>query len=214
MAKTNKATDNVAETTPTDTTAAQTATVAEPQSEKLTALNQELSDKWALMLTFKPGTKEARDANLEVYKVQKNIDAEIANIKQAENQKVLDEQRNQRVAMYDESIVSFGRAAGLSEEQIAEAQKNESYKALRENCVNALLAKYAASKPTGTIGGNGQTSAPKGATSKAIIEMWEKNRAAGMSDTDNVKDIIASGQSRGTTGAVTLAWRREHGEAE
>lgn len=160
----------------------------EPQSEKLTALKAELNDKWAKMVKLPAGSKEALDANLDVYKQQKLIDAEIANIRKAEADLKVAELRNARVAMMD----NYDKATGDDKAK------------LREAIVNELLAKYAHSTPA-KVATDGSTGGSKGATSAAIKEILLSEIAGGATVTDAKKAAEAKGYSRGTTGAVATA---------
>lgn len=177
-------------------------------SEKLTELRKQLESQWAEMAKHKPASKEAMDAMLDVYKTQKLIDGEIATIKKQEQDAIVAEQRNARVKMADDLI----EAAKLSATSKGDAKKaaDDKLAELRESVVNELLVKFA--PRSATTAQSDKTPGEKGATAARILEKFHANRAAGMSDTDNKKAIVESGESRGTTGAVILAWQRENGE--
>jgi hypothetical protein len=85
---------------------------------------------------------------------------------------------------------------------------------LVESIKNDLIAKLPAPRTVVANGDKPAATGTKGQKTAEIRAMFDANRAAGMNDTDNVKAIIASGQSRGTTGAVVLAYQRELGEKE
>jgi hypothetical protein len=163
--------------------------VAEPQSAKLTELRATYATLWATMIKQVAGSKEAMTASLDVFKTQKLVDAEIANIGKAAADAKLAEQRNARAKMADDLIaaVKAGNADNIA--------------AARELVVNELLAKYSHSSPAKTGTGTGT----KGATSGAIREILLAEIASGHTVTDAKKAAEAQGYSRGTTGAVATA---------
>lgn len=200
-------------------TASMTAVTAprEPKSENLTKLQAELAAKWSHMVAQTPGSKEALDANLDVYKQQKLIDGEIATIRKGWADEELAVKRNERVKLLDNYIelvitdraIQADKKADIATKDAATKEANDA----REVLVNQLLSKFAAAAPAKTAAnGTTTTAGPKGAKTAEIRAAFDANRAAGMGDTDNVKAIIASGHSRGTTGAVVLAYQRELGE--
>lgn len=175
-------------------------TPVEPTSEKLDALMAELAELADVPEQHTKLSKEWHDANMAIGKKYVEIEAEKANIRKAEAAAKLAEARNAKLAL----IGAFKDAIGTDGEQAA-------YDAL----ANELLSKSATpAKKAADTDGTAKPAGERGATSKRIRERFIANRAAGMSDTDNVKEIIASGESRGTTGAVVLAYQREIGEKE
>lgn len=214
---------NVINTTETVSETPQTEPEAKaepvPVPDKMAELKNQLSTKWNEMIGLEAGSKEALTANLEVYKIQKQIEAEEANIRKAENDAKMVEQRNARVNLFKDAIEA-DRAAQKSafddNMSLEEKQKlSDEAKRTAEIVKTELLARYATSTPSKTASTNG-TSAPKsgGTISSQIRELFIANRANNMTDTENVKAIIGQGYSRGTTGAVVLAYQKEIGEKE
>lgn len=200
-------------------TASPAVPAAEVTSPKLVEIRTAMDAIFDKQATFTKETPRADKvaANVELFKLGNDEKAEIANIKKAENDAKIAEARNARVKMLDDLLAAYSaNQAGIGNTKLKLEDKNalnDTYHKLRENVVNELLAKYAKSTPaTATATGDKHATGTKGSTSATIREAFIANRAAGMTDTDNVKAIIASGQSRGTTGAVVLAYQREIGE--
>lgn len=193
----------------TDATPAKVVAIVEPQSELLTKLKSDKKAAWAEMRKFEdPDAPEAVEAKLAVYKIDQDIKAEIASLRKIEADAKIAEQRNARVALvdnYDAAVLALTNAK-KDDKPAAQDEVNTA----REVIVNELLARYATSKPA--TGGTATTSGTKGATSKAIVELYIANKAGGMNDTENKKAIEAAGYSRGTTGAAVLAYQKEIGE--
>jgi hypothetical protein len=210
-----------------DTPAGDTATVAAPPAPELTSeqLTKLQEDKKAAQTNLRTlaanpevdmESKEYLDAQLEVFRINKLIDAEKARIAKEQKDAELAEKRNARVGMADGLITAVLAAVGFDAATLTDDQR-AAFAGQREVVVNELLAKYATSAPAKAAATGDNKSgggAGRGAIAAEIREMFIKNRAAGMSDTDNVKAIIATGKSRGTTGAVVLAYQREIGEKQ
>jgi len=60
----------------------------------------------------------------------------------------------------------------------------------------------------------GAAGVKKAGTGAEIVDLYKQMKARGVSTTQATKDIIAKGYSRGTTGAVILAYRRSIGDAD
>lgn len=184
-----------------------------PTSEKLTALQAEKKILVAAMLACTPDTPEMEAAMEAVYKQNGLIKAEIGEIKKAEHAVKVAEARNAKLALivnYDaarDALKALPKSAKDDERNAATDAFNAAKTAL-ENAVIGSVGSLKADPADGEKKKPGE----KGATSKRIVEKFLANRAAGMNDTENVKAIIESGESRGTTGAVVLAWQRENGE--
>jgi len=184
-----------------------------PTSEKLTALQAEKKTLVAAMLACTPDTPEMEAAMEAVYKQNGLIKAEIGEIKKAEHAVKVAEARNAKLALianYDaarDALKALPKSAKDDERNAA----TDAFNAAKTALENAVIGSVGSLKADPA---DGQKKQPgeKGATSKRIVEKFLANRAAGMNDTENVKAIIASGESRGTTGSVVLAWQRENGE--
>lgn len=186
-------------------------------SDKLTALQAEGAEIWAKLTTCQYGSKEALEANIAMAKNNQAQQNEIAALKKAEQDEILAAKRNERVALVvnlleaqKTKIATDADKKATDEQKIEAANK---FEAAYEIVVNEILAKYAASKPSKpATEGVAPTGGSRGKTGDEIRSLFIANRQTGMTDTDNVKAIIAAGYSRGTTGAVVLAYQREIGE--
>lgn len=188
--------------------------IAKPEkvysSPKTDELNVALKAAWEKMVKLPFGSKEALDANMEVFNLRKQIDAEIAGLKKAEQDAIVTEKRNARIKMVDDLIEAVREEAKLPK-SASEADKtaaSEKVTKLREPIATELSARYATSAPAKT---DGKPAGEKGATAKAIMEKYHAYVAAGQTSTEAKKSVIADGFSRGTVGAVVLAWEQEAG---
>lgn len=203
------------------TETAQTATASKPaepvyDSEKLQELKAEGAQLWEKMTQCEPGSVEANDALLAVYKNKNEQAAEVARIKADLAHKAIAEKRNAKIAelqaLLDAHTANVAVQASDAPNEVKD-EANAAFKSQFDAIANELCLRIGGTvapktdKPAAT-GGNGG-----GKIKEAIEAAFIKNRADGMSDTENIKAIIASGYSRGTTGAVVLAWRRAQGEA-
>lgn len=151
--------------------------------------------------------------NLEIFGLTNDEKTEIANIKKAAAEAKSAEARNAKIAVVDNLIAAaIASHVAQADKKLTMDEKNaanDTMHKFRETVVNQILG----SKPTvANPGGSEKSTATKGETGKKIVEAFLANRASGMTDTENVKAIITSGFSRGTTGAVVLAYQREIGE--
>lgn len=190
-----------------------------PTSEKLTELQNHLAEQGEKLKTLVVMSTEWNDAMIEMFKTNKLIEAEISNIKKVENDAKVAELRNARIA-----VVANYKAAVIADYVVQNDKKAtdeaklasaESLTTLEEGLKTELLKTVPGSTPAksaaaGTSAGGGE----KGATTKRIRGFFDEIRASNpaATQTEIVKDIIARGESRGTTGAVVLAYMKELGE--
>lgn len=152
--------------------------------------------------------------NLEIFGLTNDEKTEIANIKKATAEAKSAEARNAKIKVADDyAAAAIANHIAQNDKKLSLDDKNaanDTFHKLRETVINAILG----SRPTATKDGTAteKSTGTKGETGKKIVEAFLANRATGMTDTENVKAIIASGFSRGTTGAVVLAYQREIGE--
>lgn len=211
-------------TTPATTTdnVAAPAIVAAPakvyESDKLTALKAQQKEQWSKARAFEdPTDPAALAANLDLFKTNKLIEDEIKALKTAEAEAAAAEIKNARLRLVDELLAAYDAdKVAAADKKLSIDEKNAvnaTFKAAKDvvttELMRALGTRAAAPKATT---GDAKPTGERGATGQAIIALWLANRAAGMNDTDNRKAIIEAGHSRGTTGAVTLAWQKENGE--
>lgn len=192
------------------------ATVAEPTSEKLTALKAEHSTAWAKMTAAPQGSKEAIDAFQETYRIGKLIDGEIAEIRKTEANARIAELRNARVKMAEDwkeaiiNVVNVHARKGVTLDEKQAASDNEAK--LGEVVKNELLAKYAHSTVARVVDSTKTATGTKGEKGAAIVEAYKAGKLEGKTDADIKKGLVAAGHAVGTVGAVILAYQREIGE--
>lgn len=189
-----------------------------PTSAKLTELQTLLSTQGESLKTLPVMSKEWNDAMLEIYKTNKLIDAEIAGIKRAENEAKIAELRNNRIAFvtnYKAAVIAdFLVQNDKKADEAAKLASGENLLKLEEGLKTELLKTVPGSTPAKTAAAGDKPAGEKGATAKRIRGYFDEIRAGNPSatQTEIVKDIIARGESRGTTGAVVLAYMQELGE--
>lgn len=180
-------------------------------SEKLTEIENRLN---ALLDTDQSKMDRAAKLkiNLDLFALQNDEKAEIASLKKAESEAKVQEARNAKTKLVDD----FGAAAienyiASNDKKLSiddKNAKNDTFHKLRENVVNAVLG----SKPVTASTGTATATGTKGETGTKIRDRYIALKAEGKTNTEAEKAIVAEGFSRGTTGAVCLAYRREIGE--
>ena len=183
------------------------------ESENLTKLKADKKTAFDVLRKIEDtDSQEWLDAQMEVYKIGKQIEAEIANLKKAEADAILAEKRNERVKLLDNYDSAVLALSNLPKNATAEAKNaaGDAVKNSREIIVNELLAKFAGAKPATTATGTATTAtgAGRGATGELIKASLLGHIAAGKSNTEAVKATIAEGYTRGTTGAVMTAMKK------
>lgn len=169
------------------------------------------------MATLEVGSKEWLDANLEIYKINQLIKAEQAGLLKIAHEQEIAEKRNARIVLADNLVSAAVHHTKIHATKSSTADDktaaDDALAAASEVVKNELLAKFAVSTPSKSVAtGTTAVAGGKGATTLAIRAAFDANRASGMSDSANIKAIIDSGFSRGTTGAVVLAYQKELGE--
>ncbi len=185
----------------------------ESTSPALLAIREAMNAKFAEVQKA-TDMKAALALNTELFKLQQDEKSEIAAIAKAEKDAELEVKRNERAKLVTDFEAAAIADATLQASKASKEDKEKSKDALtaqRDALTNELLGRLAASSPSKTATGNTATGT-KGAIAADIRSAFVANRAAGMTDTANIKAIIESGFSRGTTGAVVLAYQREIGE--
>lgn len=165
------------------------------QSETLTTLEAQLLDLETAIDKAERGSQAKKDAVAAYFRHEKLIDAEKANIRKtlADNKK--QEELNKRLLFID----NFETAVLAANVKNAPQEAKDAYLAAKDVLKNELSARYQTSSPakaaTDTTGTKGATSADIEAS---IVEFMQ----AGQTATEAVKNTVAKGFSRGTTGAV------------
>lgn len=180
-----------------------------PTSEKLEQLRAELKTLKLAAKSAASDSPEEEDAMLAVWKQNQLIKAEVANIEKAAKEAEVEAKRQKQI----ELRINYKAAVLANDGKKATAETAEAEKLAQDALDNQLLARFSSAAPAKKAAdGTQKEVGERGATAKRITEMFLANRAAGMNDTDNKKAIVAAGESRGTTGAVVLAWQQANGE--
>lgn len=187
--------------------------VEQTPQQMLDELNGKLAEQKSIIKSHILGggemdDKPVLDANLEIFRLQNLIKNEQSKLDKLAKDQELSEKRNARVALADNLINAVLAAYGITERN---TENDAQFKSQEDVVKNELLAKYATSTPAKKES-DGSTTASKGATSQAIRERYIALTGEGKTSTEAIKAIIAEGFSRGTTGAVVLAYQKEIGE--
>lgn len=188
-------------------------------SAKLETLKGDYSAKWAeLGKITEPFSTEAVSLKLEIFRIDKEISGEIANLTKQANEAAAAEKRNERLKLmdnYDAAVIAKNHADAeiakiavgkRTPEQLAVANEaNDAMQAARDIVTNELLARYATSSPAKTAVVGGEKTGTKSAEIKALYIQYT---GEGKTSTEAEKLIVAAGYSRGTTGAVCLEYRK------
>ncbi len=165
-----------------NTTAAEVLT-----SDKLTQLNQELDNLVDVPQGLERHSTAWHDANKAVAKKYMEIDAEMSAIRKEQSAAKTAEARNAKIA----------EATNFVESAVASGDLTE--------LINRIANGGSPAKKAVDSDGTAKPAGERGATSARILAGLQANMAAGMTLTDAKKAVIASGESRGTTGAVATA---------
>lgn len=185
----------------------------EPTSEKLDDLKKQRTEVFG---KIKQAENEEEMVKLtgELQRVDREISAEKLAIKKAENDAKIAEERAKRVKLVDDLLDLNVKNNTIQADKKASAEDKETaklaFEAAREVVVNELLARYGTAKPA--VSATKSEGGSKGKIGHEIVELFKGHRAAGLTDAAAIKAIIEAGYSRGTTGAVVLAYQRQIGE--
>jgi hypothetical protein len=135
--------------------------------------------------------------------------AAIGEAEKLENEAKLNEQKNARIALFDNAIEAY-QAMTEAENEADKASLSVAFETARELVVNELLAKFGASPKKATSGEAGKATAPKasenGTTEKArIVADW---LASDMKLTN--KQLIEMGYSRSTVFHALNDYKRDN----
>ena len=187
-------------------------------SEKLELLKKQHADKFASLQVLVYDTPEQAAAMTDLFKLGNDINAEIANVKKAEVAAKAAELRTERLANLEDyknavllHFTAIQKPANKRTPEEVEAIKlhSDNEKSAYDNLANMILG----SVPKQHVATVAKDGVPKESKGIAIRDMYIANKAAGMTNTQAEKAIVELGYSRGTTGAVCLAYRKEIGEA-
>lgn len=181
----------------------------EYKSEKRTELEAQKKAEFEKFKTLEFDTPDWVASQMELYKIGVAIKGEIANLKNIEAEQLLQEKRNERIALVDKLLEAHdANMAAQADRKATIEAKNAAYdvfKNAKEVVTNELLGRYATAKPKVTTDGTA-TTAPageRGATSAAIKASLLKHLAVpGTTIAAAKKAVEAEGFSRGTVGSV------------
>lgn len=168
----------------------------EPTSELLTKLQGDYKTAWAEMLKHAdPLSKEAKDAKMAVWKIEGEINNEIAAIAKKANDAKIAELRNARLALNQTQLDKYAVVLQLRADKKADpaklAQAETEFATAKEAVDNELLAKYASSSSAKkTVVTDGNPSTDGDAKKAAILELARAGKTQ--------KEIIAEGYARST----------------
>lgn len=178
-------------------------------NDKIVELQAAKKAKFAEMVKIDPDNVDAlTNANLEIFKLQKDIEAEIANMKGEERKQEIAMKMQERIKIREDFeaalLASIDANSALAKiavgkrtpEQIEENNAvNDALKAAREKLDNELLARYATSTPAKSVA----TGEPKESSDKSkILELHLANVANNMTDAQSRKALEDAGYKRST----------------
>jgi hypothetical protein len=188
---------------------------AEPNSPKLDELRAKRLEFKKLARTFEPDSDDENAALLNAYKIEAEIKAEIANIRNAERAAEIQLKRSERIAIREQfeqalrdeldffymnknpktgtiPLEKIEILNGLTDERKNRAEKLD----------NELVARYSASTPAkksvAADGTPANVSPSNGAASSDILTQHLANVAAGMTDSESRKNLESAGHKRST----------------
>jgi len=188
---------------------------SEPTSELLTKLQNDYKIGFAAMAALTDIT-EQQAAMLATFKIQNEIKTELANLKNAEREEAANMARNARIELVTDLLAAHAYKLKVdADKKSTDAERNDAndmFNAASDVVKNELLARYPTSKPAAKpADGTDKPAGARGATGAEIIAQHVANLADGKTPAESKAAIVAGGHSRGTTGAVVLAWEKEQG---
>lgn len=150
-------------------------------SEKLTKLTADYSSAWAEMLKCSdPLSEAAKNAKLALYKIEAEINAEKSALTKAENERKLDEMRNERLKLNEtqlkcfESFILAKSDKKLPAEKLAEIEAK--FFEAKNVIDNELLARFASSTP-GKKSVKNEGGGSQSEKSAQILQMYEAKKS-------------------------------------
>jgi len=191
-----------------ETSTAAAITAAPLTSDKLT----ELKTKQVANMSALDAEKDF-DKKLELmkdgFKISQDIAAEVSAIQKANVAAKLKEANDKKLAFVTNFEAAVLADSAIKAGAAGKQESTDKLAVLRTELQNMVLGTVAKSA---TVAGEVKSGAgTKGAKSAEIVALHVANLASGMTPTESKKAIEAAGHSRGTTGAVVLAWEKETG---
>lgn len=186
---------------------------AEPTSEKLVELRRKLSETAQGLKSLEYGTPEFDTAINSITSLKKDIEAELANIARHERELAIAEQKNAKIAMVQTLVDVTARLAQLPKNATQEQRDAVAteQKTAFDAIANELTARIGGTAKPATVAGE-KPAGTRGGTTQAIKDAY----AALLAENPSIpykearEKIEAMGFARGTVGAATLEYRREH----
>lgn len=191
--------------------AAQSLPAAPPlTSEKLTGLIADQKAAVEKMDAEKDFDKKL-ELNMELFKIGEAIKTEKAAIQKANVAAAVKEAQDKKLAFvinFEAAVLADAKVQagkGTADEKTASSDALTAQRTELQNIVLGTTKIATVAKVSNSAAGT------KGAKGAEIIALHTANLAAGMTPTESKKAIVDGGHSRGTTGAVVLAWEKEQG---
>lgn len=186
----------------------------EPASELLTKLRNDYSVAFDAMKLL-TDINEQQKSMLVTFKIQKEIEGEITNIKTLARDAEAQMKRNERIKLVDTLLAAHvAKLMVDSDKKSTEEARNvanDAFNAAKDVVQNELLARYGTSKPSTSVATGTTSTGERGAKGAEILAEHQANLAGGKTVPESKAAIVASGHAVGTVGAVILKWEREQG---
>lgn len=181
-------------------------------NDKIEALRKSYAEKFASMATL-TDHKQQQAAMLETFKINSEIESEIKTLKTTEIAAATEAAKQARLTLLTDVLAAQLVLAQLPK-NANEADKNsatDKFNSAKTAIEDVLLSKFAHVKKAANVTEGDKPAGNKGATGAEIVSLHVANLAGGMTPAESKAAIVTGGHSRGTTGAVVLAWEREQG---
>lgn len=172
-----------------------------PTSETLTKLQSDFKTAWMGLSTITdPMSVEFKNGQLDLMKIQAAIGAETAALNKAESDRILDEQRNERIQLNRKQFVAYDVLLAVkankkaTPDELSKAQSD--FETAQTLVDNELITRFAKSKPATAAASDGTAPAGRNTESKAAI--LELARAG-----KTLTEITAAGYPRSTVWHTT-----------
>jgi hypothetical protein len=192
-----------------------------PKLDELYAKRIELQQKYGeLVLAKKFGTPELNKVGQDLFKLEKEIEVEQANIKKAKRDQEIKDAQNKQISLvtnFEELVIKdykAGRDHAEGKITMEEANAiNAAKKAAFDTIANQLIGKV--SVPATRTASTGTADTTRGNVSKEILDRYKALRNEGKTDTDARRTLIkVEGFNDGTVGIVVKKYLREIGESD
>lgn len=191
-------------------------------SPALDALKLQRKEQWSTLRSIEDyESKEALEAKIALNVTDGKIKAEISRIENERRESEIAEKRAAVVKVVDDAInAAVSHALSQIEHnklkgdaKVADIERSNNVydiaKLAREAAVNQALSRSGLSARTSAPKIEGESTPREGGTGAKIRELLLAEIAAGQTNTNAVKNVIAAGFSRGTTGTEMTKLKNE-----